>query len=184
MERRLAVFFIGIIFLFHPAFVWAEPNNFFLSTTGQETSDADVSSADFSKVFQTQYTSIYYSLDEHVDDFIWRLGGQRLEFVNDPKLASYRIDRLVSRVETILDMWPKGFQIDIYLHGEPFQENPTAHYEHASGAIHVYIDHASDGVVAHEIAHAVIVGYFGTPPPSKMQEILAQYVDKYLWSDY
>jgi len=170
MERRLAVFFIGIVFFLHPAFVAAQP-------------DA-TASANFPKVFKTQYTAIYYAQDEHLDDFIWRLGGQRLEIVNDPKLASYRIDRLINRVETILDMWPKDFHVDVYLHGEPFPENPTAHYEHAPGAIHVYIDHASDGVVAHEIAHAVIVGYFGTPPPSKMQEILAQYVDKYLWSDY
>ena len=40
------------------------------------------------------------------------------------------------------------------------------------------------GVLAHEVAHAIINQYFAVPPPSKVQEILSQYVDKHLWGDY
>jgi hypothetical protein len=46
------------------------------------------------------------------------------------------------------------------------------------------VDNVSDGVFAHEIAHAVIYKYFPRPPSSTAQEVLTQYVDKYLWSDY
>jgi hypothetical protein len=31
------------------------------------------------------------------------------------------------------------------------------------------------------MAHAVINFYFKVPPPAKMQEILAQYVDLHVW---
>ena len=136
------------------------------------------------KVFQTKYTIIYYTDEKDIDDFIWRLGGQKLEFVQDPQLASHRIDRLVDRVQAILDMWPKNFQIAVYLHRGPLSPNEAAFYEKSEKAIHVSVDYASDGVMAHEIAHASINQYFLTPPPSKIQEILAQYVDKNLWSDY
>ena len=161
--KRLAlwlVFFLSL--LFAPRNVWAQPP----------------------KVFQTKYATIHYSQDKDIDDFVWRLGGQRSEFVQDPNLASYRIDRLVERVQAILDMWPKNFKIAIYLYRGPLSADEVAYYEKSTKAIHVAVDYASDGVVAHEIAHANVEQYFSVPPPSKMQEILAQYVDKHLWNDY
>ncbi len=36
------------------------------------------------------------------------------------------------------------------------------------------------GVLAHEIAHAVIDFYYGMATPSKIQEVLAQYVESHL----
>jgi hypothetical protein len=58
---------------------------------------------------------------------------------------------------------------------------PVAFYSHRSRTIAVSIDDITDRIFAHEIAHAVICAYFVTPPPSAMQEILAQHVDKNLW---
>lgn len=163
MKNLPGVFCLTFFLLyFIPAPVWAQPQ----------------------KIFHTKYAAIYYADEADIDDFIWRLGGQKLEFVEDPKLASYRIDRLVDRVQTVLDMRPKNFQITIYLHRGPLSANQAAYYEKNTKAVYVSVDYASDGVVAHEIAHASIDQYFSTPPPSKMQEILAQYVDKNLWNDY
>ena len=99
-------------------------------------------------------------------------------------MASFRLDRLVERVQTVLDMWPKNFLITIHLHRGALAANKVAYYEKSTKIIHVSVDYASDGVLAHEIAHANMFQFFQTPPPSKMQEILAQYVDKNLWSDY
>lgn len=136
------------------------------------------------KVFKTKYSTVYYVADKDLSDFIWRIGGTRFEFSTDTNLAQNRIDRIIERVETILDMWPKNFNIDVYLHKEELQPNKVAYYEYKTKSIHASIDNVSDGVFAHEIAHAVISQYFSSPPPSKAQEILTQYVDKYLWSDY
>lgn len=125
------------------------------------------------KLFKTKYTQIYYAQDADLDDFIWRLGGKKLEFANDPNLASTRIDRLVSRVQMILDMWPEKFQVTIYLYRGPLEKNEAAYYEYRSQSIHVSIDHASDGILAHELAHAAIDQYFAVaPPPAKCRRSL------------
>ena len=58
---------------------------------------------------------------------------------------------------------------------------PLAFYSHKTKTIHVDVSSITDGVLAHEMAHGVINFYFKTPPPAKMQKILAQYVDLHLW---
>jgi len=141
-------------------------------------------SAQAEKVFETKFTTIHYTDDAQIDSFIWRLGGHRLEYLNEPELASHRIDRLIERVSMILDMYPENFHIEIHLQQDPLPKNKIAYFEYETNAIYSSVDNVSDGVIAHELAHAIIVGYFPTPPPSKVQEILAQYVDKQLWSDY
>jgi len=140
--------------------------------------------AESQKIFQTKYSKIHYAEDKDLSDFIWRISGKRFEFSTDTAFAQNRVDRIVERVETILDMWPQNFNIDIYLHRGELQPNKVAYYEHKTKSIQISIDNVSDGVFGHEVAHAVISQYFSSPPPSKAQEILTQYVDKYLWSDY
>ncbi len=141
-------------------------------------------SAQTEKTFNTKYAIIHYAEDKDMDDFVWRLGGSQFEFSGDTALASNRIDRIVERVETILDMRPKRFHINIYLARERHNPDMAAFYEHRRWAIYISINDSSEGVFAHEVGHAIICQYFVTPPPSKIQEILTQYVDKYLWSDY
>jgi len=137
-----------------------------------------------SGVFKTRYTTVYYPDEKDIDDFIWKLGGQRMELGANKGLASNRIDRIVERVEAILDMQPKDFKINIYLHRGLLESERIAFYDYKTRSIHISVDYATDGVTAHEIAHAVINYHFSTPLPDKMQEILTQYVDKYLWNDY
>jgi hypothetical protein len=135
-------------------------------------------------MFNTKYAAIHYYEDKDINDFIWHLGGKKFEFSSDVGLAQNRIDRIIERVETILDMWPKSFSINIYLQRGDLELNKVAFYNNKTKSIYVSIDNVSDGVFAHEVAHAIINQYFSSSPPSKTQEILTQYVDKYLWSDY
>jgi len=136
------------------------------------------------KVFKTKYTTIYYSAERDLSDFVWRIGGSRFELLADSEIASNRIDRIVERVEAILDMYPKNFMVKMHLKRGELEQNSVAFYGRRSKSIQVNVDRVTDGVMAHEVAHAVINQYFASPPPSKIQEILTQYVDKYLWSDY
>lgn len=136
------------------------------------------------KLFKTKYAKIHYSDDKDLDLFFWRLGGQRLEFPKDAALASNRVDRIVERVEAILDMRPKNFSVDIALRRGMLDGGRAAFYDRRTRSIYISADYATDGVAAHEIAHAVIERYFAVPPSNKAQEILTQYVDKYLWNDY
>jgi hypothetical protein len=136
------------------------------------------------ETFRTKSAVIYYDRDKDLTDFIWRIGGQTVELPRDRALATSRVDRLIERVQAILDMQPKNFKVKIYLAGELLGPNRVAYYQYRTKEIHVSVHLVTDGVLAHEIAHAVIDRYFATPPSSKVQEILTQYVDRHLWSDY
>lgn len=137
-----------------------------------------------SGAFNTKYTKIHYSDRKDLDDFIWRLGGERRDFPEDPALVSNRVDRIIERVEAILDMRPRNFCVDVYLRRGLLDEARAAFFDRKTYAIHISVDYSSDGVFAHEAAHAVISRYFSVKPPDKVQEILTQYVDRYLWNDY
>jgi len=194
--RRLSGYFLFFAILFYcPSAVWAQAAPATLTEDAVPVSleqfppDAtdghprDLLIPD-QNTLKTKYSIVHYTNDKDIDDFIWRLGGQRLEFVNDPQLASNRIDRIISRVEAILDMWPENFTVHLYLHRGILRPNEVAFYEYKTKALNISVDYASDGVLAHEVAHAIINQYFATPPPSKVQEILSEYVDKHLWGDY
>lgn len=135
------------------------------------------------KVFQTDYTDIHYSSYETFCDFLWRISGDRYNLCEDPILAKSRIDRIVERVQSILDMHPDNFHIRIDLY-PAYEGGLIASYSHKNRLLKIFTDRVTDGVLAHEVAHAVISMYFPQPPPKKIQEILTQYVDKHLWDDY
>lgn len=105
---------------------------------------------------------------------------------------------IVERVCRILDMYPPNLHFNIYIYtlqrdieklyfrmgaSHIFEKIPIAFYSHKSKTIYVSLENITSGVLAHEIAHAVINFHFHTPPPQRMQEILAQYVDKHLWEE-
>ncbi len=106
------------------------------------------------------------------------------------------MDLLVDRVSRLLDMYPSDLHFKIYVHKTQkeignsythlstlgaYGRIPVAFYSHRNKAVYVSLENISAGILAHEIAHAVINFYFPEPPPERMQEILAQYVDKHLW---
>ena len=134
--------------------------------------------------FSTKYATIHYSEYNDMDDFLWRLGGERIDFLNNINLASSRIDRIVDRVQSILGIIPRDLRFNIYLRRGRLEEEREAFYDYKAKSIYVSVNYASQGVLAHEIGHAIIDRYFPSPLPGKIQEILMQYVDKYLWSDY
>ncbi|HNX91870.1 MAG TPA: hypothetical protein PKG81_08485, partial [Candidatus Omnitrophota bacterium] len=135
------------------------------------------------KLFKTAYCDKYYEDDKALGDFFWRISGKRLNFSEDAGLVRARVDRIVDRVQSILDMAPEGLHFKIVI--KPVYETGyIALYTRDKNTITVYANKVTDGVFAHEVAHAVVCNYFKVPPPGKMQEILTQYVDKHLWDDY
>jgi len=148
--------------------------------------------------YKTQQTTVYHNGEDALATFIMKVGGRgkrNLPYARNPSTKQNSIDRIVYRVKTILDMHPVNFHFDIYIY-PTYRElkrvyrgmglmgrAPIAFYAHRSRAIYIALDRLNEGVFAHEVAHAVINRYFATPPPARMQEILAQYVDKYLWEE-
>jgi hypothetical protein len=56
-----------------------------------------------------------------------------------------------------------------------------AFYIQKNDTIYLNIDDLHEGMLAHEMAHAIIGRYFLVRPPRSTAEILAQYVDKHLF---
>lgn len=154
---------------------------------------------DWAKAYETQYATIYYSEDRDIATFTGNI-GRGLQFFGEsqeknPMLAKNRVDGIVERVEQILDMYPSNLHFKIYIYSAykdlslkylatgSFGKPPIAFYSHKTRAVYVSLSDITDGVLAHEIGHAVINFFFPVPPPARMQEILAQYVDKHLWSE-
>jgi hypothetical protein len=161
----------------------------FLSATGAETTPP--------KSMETRYTSISYPGDKGLLEFDHKIAPASAVLARDNakavEMTKEHVDRIIFRVKMLLDMYPPNFHFNIIV----FDTNdeiknayrgfgmtgavPIAFYRHKSRTIYLSIDKIAPGIFAHEVAHAVINTFFPSPPPSQVQEILAQYVDRHLW---
>jgi hypothetical protein len=158
------------------------------------------------KAYQTKYASISYIEEKDLHTFTRNtasgFGFLRESPERNPLLIRTQVDKIVETISSLLDMHPLNLRFGITLYRTQ-EEVSTAYYRASAGAnayngqrmasaapiafyfhrtrnIAVAIDNITDGILAHEIAHAVISAYFVVPPPARMQEILAQYIDKHL----
>ncbi len=148
------------------------------------------------KVYKANCCRIQYIEPRHLNTFTLRIGGFRYTSTGldqNPSNVKARVDEIMEKVQATLDMHPSDFKISINLYPDfesierIFRQfsltgnSPLAFYSHKTKTIYADVSSITDGVLAHEMAHAVINFYFKVPPPAKMQEILAQYVDLHLW---
>lgn len=103
-----------------------------------------------------------------------------------------KIDAIFERVQGILDMRKKMKKviIKIYSNKEKLdrayytqtKKNHTfrAWYIFEENSISVNVQDINEGILAHEMAHAIIDHFFDIRPPRAAAEILARYVDKHL----
>jgi hypothetical protein len=135
--------------------------------------------------YHTQQTTVHYNGENALFTFTTKVGGRgkrNLTYKRNPSSTQNRIDRIVYRVKTLLDMHPVNFHFDIYLY-PTYRElkkvyrgmglmgrTPIAFYAHRSKAIYIALDRLNEGVFAHEVAHAVINRYFARPPPPPQRE--------------
>jgi hypothetical protein len=147
---------------------------------------------------ETLYATVYYADDAALQDFgsrISRPGTFEKRDGRNPEVIKERLDRIVYRVRSLLDMYPQGLHfsirvlsgydelMDVYGALGATGNAPIAFYSHRRRTIYVSPERLTDAILAHEVSHAVINAYFDAPPPAQMQEILAQYVDKHLWDE-
>ncbi|MDZ4165695.1 MAG: hypothetical protein U1C55_11270 [Smithellaceae bacterium] len=150
------------------------------------------------KTYKTEYVAISYTDEQDLHTFTRNI-ATGMSFMRErpeknPLLAQTRVDKIVDTVCSILDMRPLNLRFNVVLYKTQAEVTaafkglggpgaaPLAFYSHGNRNIFLAIDSINDRILAHEIAHAVICIYFGVPPPERMQEVLAQYVDKHLWS--
>lgn len=103
-----------------------------------------------------------------------------------------KIDALYERVQAILDMRKaiKKVKVKIYPSEKALWDAYEAIYNKRSElrawyifeyhTIYVNVEDLHEGMLAHEIGHAVIDNYLEIRPPAATAEILARYVDSHL----
>ena len=155
-------------------------------------------------VIKSNYFTIYCDAAVDLKNVANRLDrrGLFISGVYDPNPASaptekvaYRLDRILKRVEQILDMYPaiQDLKIKIYkdresLNAEYYKiftksADYKAFYINQHETIYTSEEDISDSVISHEMGHAVVDHYFSVIPPERVRELLACYVDLHLEED-
>ena len=162
------------------------------------------------KIYETNCCTIQYFDEEQLKRFALRIGATKYTdkgMDDNPSNIKTRVNEIMNKVQTSLGLHTSDLLVSIILYpdynslAKVFKQytlkgsantftdsvntftgsTPLAFYSHKTKTIYVDVSSITDGVLAHEMAHGVLNYYFKTPPPAKMQEILAQYVDLHLW---
>ncbi|MGE4358144.1 MAG: hypothetical protein AB7E08_06330 [Candidatus Omnitrophota bacterium] len=110
--------------------------------------------------------------------------------INSPeKILARTLDTLFLEVSDILDIHLSSFKVNLRILYD-FQALDSEFYRfyhlnlkspsfyiYETNTIYISFDNLKPGVLGHEIAHAIMNNYFVVPPPVKLQEVLAGYVE-------
>jgi hypothetical protein len=148
---------------------------------------------------KTRYGTIHYGNEKLLRDFDGEVSlrslsyltrGKKNETVGDEVVN--KVDIIVGRVEAVLEMFPKNLSLTvtllpsekevqrIYREKYGVDVDYIAFYSPKDETIYISVNDARLGVLAHEVAHAVIDHYFGVSPPAKIHEVLSQFVESHL----
>jgi Zn-dependent protease with chaperone function len=109
------------------------------------------------------------------------------------RLAS-KLDSIFKKAEKILDMYPRKIHVNVKIFktqsqlddeyerifGLPNRESRISFYVHKYTTIYTTEEVIREGVIAHEMGHAISDHYFLIPPPEHIKEVMAQYVEVHL----
>jgi hypothetical protein len=150
------------------------------------------------QVLESRYFTVYAYSGFNVNSLIPKLNFQYLlhldrvdgEAASTPSdILSKTLDALYLEVSDILDIHIYSFHGNIRifvqqasLHASLKEllgvdlEGPSL-YLPEQNTIFISDEDLTLGMLGHEIAHAIISGFFVVPPPAKIQEVLAGYVE-------
>ena len=111
----------------------------------------------------------------------------------EQKLAE-KFDRIFIKAEKILDMYPRRIHLKVKIYkgqsqldeeyalvfNQPNKERRISYYVHKYTTIYTTERVIREGVLAHEMGHAISDHYFVIPPPERIKELMAQYVEMHL----
>jgi hypothetical protein len=160
---------------------------------------SSVSSISWANELKSRFTTIVYNSEDLVRKFNKELSLGRLSYLlkNRPSITvedevGNKVDVIIERVETILEMFPRDVKFTIIL--LPSEDEVQAVYKNKYGRsvdyiafyapkdkiLYISVSDVELGVLAHEIAHVIIDFYYNISTPTKIHEVLAQYVETHL----
>jgi len=144
---------------------------------------------------ETEKTILFYRNTGDLEKFNTLIDFQNQTSQKKNALAinlEEKIDSLFLRVSSILGMTKKFKKVRIHIYPDKNQMDQIfnlvhpdaplvrAWYEYEKNTIYINLDDLNEGMLAHELAHAVIDHNLLIPPPVNSAEILARYVDNHL----
>ncbi len=94
-------------------------------------------------------------------------------------LKSYDVDTIFEHAQNTLEMYPEMSKVRILLyHNRNQPDTVRADYVYDNNTIYICIEDITEGVIAHELAHAISFHQYGGNRPDG--ETLAKWVDRML----
>jgi hypothetical protein len=151
----------------------------------------------------TKYTIIHYQSTKDLKKFYAKVkygpknwGLKVLFFGTCPdvlmEMTSKKVDLVFEKVQKILGMRKKMDKININIYRDKAQLNEAyseiypgtcrirAWYRHANNTVYLNLNDLQEGMLAHELTHAIVDHYLLVRPPHATAEILARHVDSHL----
>ena len=89
------------------------------------------------QTFRTTFTTIYFLTEEDLEAFLWKItGNKEINIYSYPGIAKSRVDRIVEKVQSILDMYPARFHVDVYVHPH-YDIGPIAFYSYKLSSVFI-----------------------------------------------
>ena len=200
----LSIAFLVTLFGIFPVFAWSDED----VSVNRLSAIAQAGTHSSWKHFPTKRTVVYYQSEADLErlnrklklrrsaGFLGMFAGKESGSITER--LERKIDQIFANAQALLDMhnckstikimvYPDKNGVDRAYAGLVSKYNLSslhtdhiAFYFHKLKTVYISLETATEGVMAHELAHAIIDHYFIIRPPSKIAEMLAQYVDKHL----
>lgn len=170
-----------------PSFLYAQSTGYFVSESTRTEGE-----------IISKHTKIYYQNENDLRLLNKRLKLGTLDYLlkykgsDDVSIESQvaaKVDIILERVKTILELNPKNLMVEIRITESPAEVQRIyfgkyskkvdypAFYARGEKTVYVAVNKINSNILAHELAHAIIDRSFGLIIPVKIHEILSQYVD-------
>jgi hypothetical protein len=148
---------------------------------------------------KSRYTTIMYSNEDQVRRFNNEVSLGSLSYllrnrgsVTTGDEVKNKVDVIIERVESVLEMYPKALQFHIVLLPSDSEVQAIfrkiygkdadyiAFYSPKDKTVYLSVKDIEVTVLAHEFGHMIIDFYYDIATSEKIHEVLAQYVEEHL----
>jgi|WetSurMetagenome_2_1015567.scaffolds.fasta_scaffold406416_2 hypothetical protein len=148
---------------------------------------------------QSRYVTLKYSSKEILREFngeleltnsLSRVMRKSTVTMEDEVMA--KVDIIVEKAESVLDMFPNNLHMTIILlptsadiarvFYQKYQKNVNylSFYSLSEKTIYISVNDTNLHVLAHEIGHAIVDHFFNVRPPYNIHELMAQFTEKHI----
>ncbi len=161
--------------------------------------------ADLPLIITTKHTILMFNTEEDMatfnDSIKYEAASSLASIFSTPSSSDVRkevirkVDLLFEKAQLILDMRKPMNKVTVRMHSnevqlqESFKKlyqqggNLRGWYFFDNNTVYLNVKDVHEGMLAHELGHAIIDNFLSVRPPRATAEILAQYVDAHLFEE-